>query len=219
MVQVFSPVSRHVPSAAATARVPGIAPRAGDPPPSSVAALLTRAPSSTIDAIHALPKRIVDAGRLDQRSDDVDLHREAERRRAIDRAERQEDVNGRPPCRAPRPPAASGTTRRCSPEATIASAARGSNSSPRSIAPRRRMASARTVVDRGHRSLRSQAYCRTGRPARDCSMSVVQPALAGLRPLGARHPSCDASTIRRRACLPVGPGRRRRPGIGRVPIR
>ena len=50
VVQVFSPVSRHVPSAASTATVPGIAPRAGDPPPSSVAALLTRAPSATIAA-------------------------------------------------------------------------------------------------------------------------------------------------------------------------
>ena len=48
VVQVFSPVSRHVPSASATAVVPGTAPRAGEPPPSSVAALLTSAPSSTI---------------------------------------------------------------------------------------------------------------------------------------------------------------------------
>jgi hypothetical protein len=51
VVQVFSPVSRQVSSGSAgsaTAVMPGVAPRAGEPPPSSVAALFSSAPCATI---------------------------------------------------------------------------------------------------------------------------------------------------------------------------
>ena len=91
-------------------RVPGIAPRDGEPPPSSVAALLTSAPSSTIARHEPLARhRGRSAAPSRSAPDDVDLHREPERGRAIDRRRARAAPRPPRPSPPPSPPAATGT--------------------------------------------------------------------------------------------------------------
>ena len=95
VVQVFSPVSRHArPAASGVASVPGIAPRAGEPPPSSVEAALTSAPSSTTARNNRSRRARRPGDGLRSRTRDMQVHREPQRRCSIDGAQCREDRDG-----------------------------------------------------------------------------------------------------------------------------
>ena len=135
------------------------------------------APRWTIARVHPVAERVRHADRVDQRPDDVDLHREPERRRTIDGTRGPSGPPRPPPSAAPSPPASAGTTSRWSPLATIASAARGSKASPRSSAASRSMvaASAWSVATaiRGHDPPRAARIGPTSMPARESAMSAA----------------------------------------------
>ena len=203
-----------MPSAAASAVVPGTAPRAGDPPPSSVAALLTSAPSSTI-ARNSRSRR--PAGTPVESTSAPTTWTCIAKPSAVEPSTAPSAIStsAASAIRAPSPPAGSGTTRRCSPASTIACAARGSNSSPSSSASKPLEEIGR---DRRHgalrgrhgafvvQALRSDELARPGR----LDERIEAPFARG-RLLGARHPVRYSLAIRGRAGLPVGPG-------GRVPL-
>ena len=144
VVQVFSPVSRHVPASAS------LRDRAGDRAAGrGSAALLGRRVVDQGAGGHDLREQPIAKARrdrvtVDQRPDDVELHREAECRRAVDGGDRAgAPLRHRPSGRRdhrPRqgPPVDGGRSPR-----SLARRA-GSKASPRSIASSRRSASART---------------------------------------------------------------------------
>ena len=206
MVQVFSPVSRHDP-----VRL-GHRGRARDGATGRrAAALLGRRvvdERAVVDdrAEDALAEAVRHAHRIDERPDDVDLHREPERRRAIERAERHQHL-GRLGHPRPEP------------------AGRGRHDQP--MQPRRDDRRRRPRLEGVAELERAQALERVRqREARSPSRRLPrprhllewppgarildqrrQPALARRRLLGARDPVRRDAPIRRRSSFPVGPGR------------
>ena len=163
VVQVFSPVTSHPPAGSGSASVPGMAPRDGEPPLSSVAVALMSAPSSRTAGRAAVgPHR---ATRATWRAAPVTCtciaNPSAVEPSTPPIAARTSTASTIP---APIPPSAAGTTSRCSPASTIAWAARGSNSSPRS----RRSSASSGRVERGLVSgvMPSPGSSASGAPAR-----------------------------------------------------